>query len=622
MTAKPDEKGLLADTNRLAVETELIYILTELVQNRKWNDDKSCGKFVFATFDTQGKRYLVIGYNHFRTRDSIKKEHTLFNWRSNEMGGEATIGTRGYGAKLLSFKIGGQYSNYYHLNNSDTFPTDLNEWGLKESINITKLQEKLNSEENIESFINQYRENYIEPALSKDGVQPTLLVDTKFISSPLYSFFRENNFKYFYVFSNYDTQIDVSLEQTLLRLATLYECNTAEIYHSKDLKEPVLKTPSVENSLGLCEKWWAGDFTLEWMIGEKKDSYWESICRYYNKHVNTEIFSKLSSNGSKDSHFGIRQHFFSKDKLEDGWKPDVRVTVAVTSDAYKNGSRLNGTELANRVYLNIQGDFIDDLCGDSGLNSKIRHFKDMSRVRIIVYPLSDKVKKISDFGLNLGHLKKNSGFYRNGAIFLMVQQTISNATKYFDDIRSLYEGNIGNADAYKDKEVIDKFHDCMRVDKKAIARSTKRKSEAIKFEGKIAKALTENFGNIEWDHNDSHITATHVLEGEGIDSLGEVEINNKNLWVAIQVKDKESALSDAELTKFEVTLNSLRMKYPNDNVLAYLVLAKKKGYTPDLFVRMLDKNITVIWDDLDGERTVKAISNQISILENLFGARL
>jgi hypothetical protein len=608
MPAKPDEHGLLAQTNLFAMVTSLLYILLEMIQNRKWNADKSDGEFVFATFNSQGKRYLVIGYNHFRTRESIEKEHTPFNWRQSSGEGEATIGTRGYGAKLLPFKIGGQYSNYYHLKNSDTFPTDLSEWGLKESINITKLQEKLNSPQQNDDYLNHYRENYLEPSNEKEGVLPTLLIDSAFTSSPLYNFFKEKNFKYFYVFSNYDTAIDTVLDSTLSRLANLYECNTAKIYRSKGLGQPELLTTSVENSLGLCEKWWAGNFSLEWMIGEKDGPYWKSKCRYFNNDTGHEIFSQISSNGSRDNHFGRRQHYFSKDSLEGPWNPDIRVTVANTSDEYAATNKLLGTNSANRINLQIEGDFIDDSCGDFGLNSKIRHFKDMSRTRIIVSVLTNNVKTNPEFGLSLGHLKKDSSFSKDGAIYEMVLQSLGMASNFFDIIRET--GNIGSSGAYNDKAIIDKFRDCMQVDKKAMVRSIKRKKEGILFEAKVAEELSLKFPDMNWDHKDSHITAEHGLIGEGIDSLGYTEIHGKTLWVAVQSKDKENSLTTDELNKFVLTLGSLRAKYPQDIFIPYLVLAKKKGFTAELHMEMLDKGITVILDT-NGSKTSSLLEKEI-----------
>lgn len=594
MPPKFDLHGLLADTNRFAISIELLYIIIEIIQNRKWNLDKSDGEFVFSTFNTQGaqaKRYLVIGYNHYRSGESIEKEHTLFNWRQSAEG-EATIGTRGYGAKLLPFKIGGQYSNYYHLKDSDTFPTDLREWGLKESIDITSLQEKLNSPQPNADFLDDFSFRRIEPSTKKDGVSPALLVDNTFLSSNLYKFFKEKNFKYFYVFSNYDTAIDSVLDETLARLANMYECNTAKIYRSKDLATPTLITTRVENSLGLCEKWWAGEFSLEWMLGEKDGLYWKSVCRYYNKHTDQEIFSKVSSNGSKDNHFGLRQHYFSREGLDGDWTPDLRVTVANTSDEYVAGNTLLGTDSANKINIQIEGDFIDDSCGDFGLNSKIRHLKDMSRARIILSLLSNRVKNINDFGLSLGHLKKNSSFSKGGAIYQMVLQTLGKAGDYFDKIRET--STIGSPAAYKDKDIVEKFRDNMQVDKKAAVRSVKRKKEGIQFEGKVADELSMKFPDMDWDHKDSHITAEHELVGEGIDSLGYTEVNGKALWAALQVKDKEGSLST--VSKFVVTLKSLREKYPKDIVLAYLVLAKKKGFTAELHMEMLEQGITVVLD--------------------------
>lgn len=153
----------------------------------------------------------------------------------------------------------------------------------------------------------------------------------------------------------------------------------------------------------------------------------------------------------------------------------------------------------------------------------------------------------------------------------------------------------------------------MQVDKKNTVRSMKRKKEAIKFEGKIAEALTHRFEGIEWDHKDSHISAQHNLNGEGIDSLGNTEINGTNVWIALQVKDKESGLTKDELNKFVNTVEELRVKYPNDIFLSYLVLCKKKGFTAELSMNMMKENITVLWDST-GETTPNIIENQLAMM--------
>jgi hypothetical protein len=109
---------------------------------------------------------------------------------------------------------------------------------MKQSINIAKLQERLNSDNDIDSHMHEYRETYINPCNSKDGVVPELLINGKFTSSELYSFFKRENFKYFYIFSSYNIDIDTSLDSTLQRLANLYEGNTVEIFQSKGLSKP------------------------------------------------------------------------------------------------------------------------------------------------------------------------------------------------------------------------------------------------------------------------------------------------------------------------------------------------------------------------------------------------
>jgi hypothetical protein len=613
MPGAVDEKGLLSDTNRFAAENELFYIILEVIQNRKWNSDKSNGKFVFSTFILDEKRYLVIGYNHFRSDESIKNENTPFNWRKSVSStSDATIGTRGYGAKLLPFKIGGQYSNYYHLNDSEIFPENLSEWGMKGSIDITELQKCLNSEKEIDSRIHEFRETYINPCNSKDCVFPTLLVNHKFRSSELYNFFKRENFKYFYVFSGYNVDIDTSLDSTLERLAKLYEDNTAEIYQSKNLSEPkLIKTPP-ENSLGLCEKFWAGEFTLEWMIGEKEDKYWKSICRYYNKHTGEEIFSKLSSNGSKDRKFNIRHHEFKRENLEYEWAPEVSATVAMTSDDYANVTKINGTEAAFHVHMKIQGDIVDDTPGDFDLKNKIRYLPNMSRSRIIVSILKDSVKKNNSFGLHLGHLKKNSDFSRDGAIYEMVSQTIARARDFFKLIMESY--TIGSLDAYKDRKITAKFLKYMHVDKVAAERSQKRKKEGIKYENTITNAL-EGIDSLyfDWDHKDSHISAEYELNGEGIDSLGKGEINGKTVWIALQIKDKETRLDKGDKKKFVSTLAEFKGKKPDDICLSYLILAKHKSFTPSVWLEMKTNDIDTIIDPT-GEITVMAIDNDLSNL--------
>jgi hypothetical protein len=141
----------------------------------------------------------------------------------------------------------------------------------------------------------------------------------------------------------------------------------------------------------------------------------------------------------------------------------------------------------------------------------------------------------------------------------------------------------------------------------------KRKKEAIKFEGKIAEALTQRFEEIEWDHKDSHISAQHNLNGEGIDSLGNIDIKGTNVWIALQVKDKESGLTKDELNKFVNTLEELKVKYPNDIFLSYLVLCKKKGFSAEVYMDMIKENIVVIWDST-GETTPNIIENQLAII--------
>ena len=192
----------------------------------------------------------------------------------------------------------------------------------------------------------------------------------------------------------------------------------------------------------------------------------------------------------------------------------------------------------------------------------------------------------------------------------MASQTITRAKDFFKLIMESDKSN-----AYKDQSVTAKFLKCMHVDKVAAERSIKRKKEGIKYENTITNALDNGIDNlnIEWDHKDSHISAEHNLDGEGIDSLGTGEINGKTIWIALQVKDKENRLGKGDKGKFVNTLNQFRAKYPDDICISYLVLGKEKSFTPKLHKEMCENDIETLVDS-DGSMTVKVIDNQIKKL--------
>ena len=120
--------------------------------------------------------------------------------------------------------------------------------------------------------------------------------------------------------------------------------------------------------------------------------------------------------------------------------------------------------------------------------------------------------------------------------------------------------------------------------------------------------------------NDS---ATHGLVGQGIDTLGILKLNYITYWIAIQYKDRESAVPAKELESFIKTLNELKLVKqsinPSDKFISILSLAKKASFNYDTFSKMLQKGvITIVESDgkekAIGSETLSAIESMMYIL--------
>jgi len=638
MPAPPDEKGIICDQIRVADSYEILYLIMEIVQNRHWNKDKSPAKFMFNTFMLDGQRYFLMAYSHYRDEKSIRDENTSFNWREQSMEKKATMGTRGYGAKLLPLAMGGQYSNYYHLEDYPEFPgTNLDKWGMKEAINIKKLSELVGKSGDISDKMHEFRDTYVEPCNSKDNVRPSLLIDSNFIASPLLKCISEMNMKYWYVMRDYQPQIDIKLDSTLERLARVFETNNVELYVSKNKACPTKLTVPFGSGLGLSEKDWAGAFTLEWMIGEKDQSglFRKSTFRFYNPKTGVEIYGRISSNGSIDKSFGYRT--ISYKPKPDEWKPEIRITNAITSAEYNTACIEYYKEnphtvaaMAHRIYISVEGDFVDDEPSDFGMNSKIRHQPVPSRNRVIVEILQQKVKDNRDYGLTMGHVKKTTGLNEKGALIEMIKITLIRAKDYFTSLIELgkekgintADDALSNKDAYNDKTIVDKIQKSIESDKTGSERAQRRKKEGIKFEANIGEILLTKFstycvGNlryeIDWDIGDVSIFNNHDLETQGIDILGKLEIDaGRSIWIPIQVKDKEKALTADDKNKFHITIKELKEKYKGDAFVSFLILKQPKSYSADLAMDMLSKGIVTILEcHKIGDRTISIIDAEL-----------
>ena len=260
----PCELGILAELHRVASVERLVNIFWEIVANRKWNPDKSTAKFLFMQFGG----YFILGYNHFRTHESIEKEHKPFKFNVSLGETAASISARGYGAKLFPFHVSGKYSTLYSLHANEDFSSDPHNWGMKQWINIKRLGNIIDYEQ--EKFkSDHFRSQYYEPLTDAPGktMEKPFFLEEDFIGTALDKFIRAHNFKYFYVFTEYSTKVNEQLDSALLELSRIYEDQDVEIYNSNNMEAPTLIRPIT--GFGLHPKDWAGAIILDWRLGEK-----------------------------------------------------------------------------------------------------------------------------------------------------------------------------------------------------------------------------------------------------------------------------------------------------------------------------------------------------------------
>jgi hypothetical protein len=154
-------------------------------------------------------------------------------------------------------------------------------------------------------------------------------------------------------------------------------------------------------------------------------------------------------------------------------------------------------------------------------------------------------------------------------------------------------------------------------------RSTRRKREGLVFEAAVSHYLESTLGSltigdsvadVAWEDNDATISANHGLDGQAIDTLGKIPLQeDMNVWVAVQSKDRESAVPRAELEAFIASVNQLRVKKqalnPKDKVIAVLCLAKKKSFSLDIHDLMIRNGIHTVVESL---HTGEAVGNATS----------
>lgn len=621
----PDELGVLADYRRVSITNNLLNILWEILSNRRHNPDKSTGKFFFCDFGP----YFILGTNHYRSRDSIEKEHTPFKFNQSKREAEASISSRGYGAKMFPFHVQGKYCNLFRLVDGP-FTTELKEWGMKEWIDLDQLSRIIDKNEAFEKDL--FRSRYYEPISKKPGRQSEVpfFCEEEFRMSPLADFVAQHNFKYFYVFVDFNKNILKNLESCLYELDKIFEGQNVEIYHSSQYQPPVLIKSKI--SYGLLPKYWTGALIFDWRIGEKKVHDTSVGVRYFYKsefkltfpNSNKIIYGKNDSNGSSDTKFALRFASFDPSM---SWRPQIRIIVALTSPTYRQTIADDSLKLQEYNYLRIEGETVSKCEADPKIASKLRHLKEPSRIRLITDIHSEAVKTDPEAGLLINSVKSMSTLTSGKAIFEMIEQSLSLAKKHIDKVTDL-----GDEKQFVHTDRLTEMEGYINKNLAASSRSQKRKKEGLKFESAVGQYLAnalssivvdEENTDIRWELNDSTIMANHDIQGQAIDSLGELRLPQSSIWLACQCKDRESAIPQKEIDSFIKSVQSLREQKlatnPHDKVIGVLTLAKAKAFNYDMYFNLLQNKILTVVEntanpDTVGEATEKAFWSQIQQL--------
>ena len=623
----PDELGILAELHRVAVVESLVNILWEIIANRKWNADKSAAKFLFLRYD----KYFILGTNHYRSKESIEKEHTPFKFNVSKADSAASISARGYGAKLFPFHVEGTYSTLFRMTESETFSSELSDWAMKEYIDITELGRIIDGRKD-DFQVDDYRSRYYMPMTKKKGksVEKPFFLEDEFVASPLNTFIQEHNFKHFYVFVDYNTNINVKLEPALTELARIYEHADVHLYNSLNLAVPQQIRPS--SGFGIHPSNWVGAITLEWRIGEKHSleagkymkHYYKSEFRLQCTNNDETVWGRNDSNGSATDKFALR---FSSLKPQEDWTPHVRVTIALTTNAYKAQVTDVEDKLAEHIYLRVEDDLISWCVADTKTSSKLRHMPEPARIRLMVDVLEESVKTNPESGLIISNVKSKSSISTDKALHELILQSLSLTAKHLGRLENIKS----DAAVFFTKDLFADIVKDVQKDKVSSVRSTKRKKEGLIFESTVSKYLETELPSVEihdesytitWEDNDATITANHDLTGQGIDTLGKLTIGDRTIWLAIQSKDRESVVPAKELTAFSKTVNELKEIKQSinskDKVISVLSLAKPKSFNYEVYKTMLDAGIFTIVESV-GTKEEPVGSKTLDTLVNLLG---
>jgi hypothetical protein len=618
MASNPDTRGIHQFYYKESIGQDLFKILVEDPANDKHNEDTSSTKFIYSRFTIKGSRHLIIGYNKFRTKDSVEKEHTAFKYNENSENDGAKNASRGCGAKLPQYRIGGYYGILFQGAPDTEFTRDITKWNFRDWVDMSELTHKIKLNE--EFTPEDYNPRIYTPANKKKDIGTFFNTD-EYVNTELDKFIMDHNFKYFKIYTDYNDDIESDINIALNIMPNMFP--DIAFYSSIDFKKPQKVIPNT--TFGLSPSQWIGGFAVHWRIGEidtTTQKYYKSTFCIKPYSSNIEQYGKLESNGDKSIKFNRRYASF-KPSNENEKKSNIIVDVGLlTKEEHSLHIQKTEAKDQNQLYIVIDGHVISFYPFPEIRKYLTAAGIEPSRIRLKLTILEESIKCNKNAGINITAVKFNSRIIEDKAIYECVHRSLHLFDKYISSLLKInpditvemFNTNINNI-----KDIIEK-------DKEQHKKRNKRKKEGIQFEGRVAENIKELLSEItindipytiKWEDKDSLISADNNLEGEGIDLLGTLSLPDKKIYIAAQMKDRESGVPKKEIKKFTDTLQSFKDKHlkNDDKIIALLTLAKEASFNYETYSELIKKNIiTIVERGKAGDESIKIIETQ---LENL-----
>lgn len=618
MASNPDNRGIHQYYYKESVGQDLLKILVEDPANDKHNEDKSPTEFLYAWFTIKGSRHLIIGYNKFRSKESVEKEHTAFKYNDNPEDDVAKNASRGCGAKLPPYKIGGYYGILFQTNENSEFTRDLTKWNFRDWVDMSELTHKIKTNE--EFVPEDYNPRIFTPANKKKDIH-TFFNLCDYVDTNLDKFIITHNFKYFKVYTDYNDYIDSDINTALNTMPNMFPDIT--FYSSSNFETPQKVVPI--SSFGLSPEQWLAGFSIHWRIGEldkTTEKYYKSTFCIKPYNSTFEQYGKLDSNGDKSQKFN-RRYASYKPSSDVDKKANIIIDVGfLTKEEHTLHLEKTDSKDHNQLYIVIDDHVIAFYPFPEMRKYITAPGIEPSRIRLKLTIIDESIKCNKDAGINITAVKFNTRIVEGKAIYECIHRSLHLFDNYLKNLKSInpeITGELFTTNLTIIKNTIEK-------DKEQTKKRTQRKKEGIQFEGRVSENIKQNLGaitiddidyTIKWEDKDSLISADNNLDGEGIDLLGTLTLPNKKIYIAAQMKDRESGVPKKEIDKFIKTLQSFNDTHINntDKMIALLVLAKENSFNYETYFQLISQNIiTIVERKNPGDDAIKIIENQI---ENL-----